>query len=75
MQQLTKDILTTKLTKATKGSDIFDPKITFVLSFENMGHEDGWYRAIPPFSCSVGERKIMNHFVVQSVFMIAAPLR
>jgi hypothetical protein len=23
---------------------------------------------IPPFSCSVGERKIMNHFVVKGLF-------
>jgi hypothetical protein len=27
MQHLTKDILTTKVTKATKGSDIFDHKL------------------------------------------------
>ena len=27
MQHLTKDILTTKITKATKGSDIFDYKL------------------------------------------------
>jgi len=31
-------------------------------SFENWGWE---WRDMPPFSSSVGERKIMNHFVVK----------
>ena len=31
IQHLTKDILITKFTKATKGLDICDPKINFVL--------------------------------------------
>jgi hypothetical protein len=31
MQHLTKDIPSTKFTKATKGLDICDPKINFVL--------------------------------------------
>jgi hypothetical protein len=29
------------------------------------------WRKIPPFSFSVGERKIMNHFVVNPVFLIS----
>ena len=30
---------------------------------------------MPPFSSSVGERKIMNHFVVISIFLLVAVRR
>jgi hypothetical protein len=33
MQHLAKDILTTKITKATKGSDIFDYKLRALRAF------------------------------------------
>ncbi len=70
MQHLTKDILTTK--EATKGSDFFILNfVLFVSSFENLG----WGRRdMPPFSSSVGERKLMTHFVVKFVFSFLVAL-
>jgi hypothetical protein len=35
-------------------------------SFENKGHGRGRCREIPPFSWSVGERKLMKHSVVKT---------
>jgi hypothetical protein len=40
--------------------------LTSILSLQKEG-EEVW-RKIRPFSCSVGERKIMNHFVVNRNF-------
>jgi hypothetical protein len=42
--------------------------VLFGNSFENMGHEDGGWRAFLPFSSSAGERKIMNYIVVKCLF-------
>jgi hypothetical protein len=40
--------------------------MAFVISFENWVW--GW-RDMPPFSSSVGERKLMTHFVVTISFV------
>jgi hypothetical protein len=42
--------------------------LTSILSLQKEG-EEVW-RKIRPFSCSVGERKLMNHFVVNAFKMM-----
>ena len=41
------------------------------LSISSLGHRPLTYLNPPPFSFSVGERKIMNHFVVETLTLLS----